>query len=672
MAHLLAFIKKFEEFLQPLVEFARSFRGFLAFSAFLIVAAIMMATLLFSQGSFDQILANFERLTPEQFFTLAFAVLLLTGGLGLSLIALSYRDVLRNSDDGYTLYVLVHEEGDPTRPISYARVALTLDDVNIQQTNERGGATFTFARKWQEQQCEINARHDNYESREPMTIELRSAERIKIPLQARSTEGNGLDPSTARVFLSYSPGNSRAAESVTALLRRCRLFVWQSEHNSHGSELGLQTEQMIRRSDCVVALVSQKDDTNPIVYNMAAFAMDVMKPVVAVRLEPELEIHWPLQNAKAIDIYKDWGIEGERLCRQLNKFINQPQPDRPPAPKPPTKPATRKASSRANPFVFGGAIRDDQFVGRTESLNYICNRLGNQLQSVSIVANRRMGKTSLLNYIIQQHKELFPPDYTWAFVYMDMMDSRTHTLPGVMRMMRRSISQCLDRDLWPERYDGNLAIMAEMFEELAETETRLVLCLDEWESIMAYPEMDSFIEQLRASGSLSTIGMVVSTAHELSELTHSGELTSPFYNIFEATYLGVMPPVEWKAIVQQAYRRSRRQVDHRELALIGALAGGHPYLTQVAGSLVWAARKNKWSRADIYRRYNLKAKPFFSNLWSRQTEAQKRALRESLGISGHRPVARDVWDGLKLRGVLKENEEIFCKPFADFIMSCEL
>ena len=54
-----------------------------------------------------------------------------------------------------------------------------------------------------------------------------------------------------------------------------------------------------------------------------------------------------------------------------------------------------------NPFTFGNPIKDPaRFYGRTADIRQIVNRLlSSAHESTSIIGERRIGKTSLLNYI---------------------------------------------------------------------------------------------------------------------------------------------------------------------------------------------------------------------------------------------------------------------------------
>ncbi len=673
MYRLFEIIRKLAEFLGPLIEFANRFKEFVALAAFLVLAGLFTLAFLFPQGSFSALLAYLSRLTPNQLFAIVLVAMVMSFGLILLLIVLSYRDVTGSADDRCTLTVMVHHDADVTMPVSGALVTLVLEEAISRRTNEQGGVTFQYSRKWRHQECLINARHEAYETRPPLTVRLQPGVRVYIPLKpAVYPAVPSVAPGSEKVFISCSASDAGQAQVLASLLRQRGFKVWPVQAGGqNGDGFDVRHEQAIRRADFVVALMSQATDRSARMHDEVAFAHDVHKAVVPVRLHPDVRFHNGIRELRRIELYKDWQSEGARLCEHLRSLGSTAA-----GPANGTAIFTPKVTDvtpQTTPFVFGGAVREDLFVGRREALSLISGRLGGELQSVSVVANRRMGKTSLLNYVAKRYPRLFPGHCSWAVVYMDMMDVRAHTIAGVMRLLRRGIAQQLGRDLWDEKYDGQLHVMAEEFEELAEIDqVRLVLCLDEWENVMAHPELDDLIEQLRSSGSMARLGMVVATAHELSELTASGGLSSPFYNIFETTYLGLMPQAEWVGLVKGAYRRGGREAQPQEIALVGQLAGGHPNLTQLAGSLVWEARDRGWDEAQIRRRYAYQARPIFQGIWNRLTKAQKNAVQEVLGIVSAGPVPREVWDGLKRRGVLNPSGDVFCKAFADFIVSVEM
>src|SRR5205814_2104147 len=80
-------------------------------------------------------------------------------------------------------------------------------------------------------------------------------------------------------------------------------------------------------------------------------------------------------------------------------------------------------------FAVGSRVSSQWFVGRERILRSIVQRVGGAgLQSISIVGNRRIGKSSLLHYLSKQHQTLFPPTYHWVLVDLDMMSARARKI----------------------------------------------------------------------------------------------------------------------------------------------------------------------------------------------------------------------------------------------------
>lgn len=655
-----------------LLSLARKFQGFLSFAAFLVLAGFLGLNSMFSEGSFDLILANFGEMTPTHFYNVVLIFMLSTFMLLTLLVLLGFVDISRR------------EIGVIAEPVS-EEVPPPADD-----TPDLGF---------------MDILEDTLPSPEPGSLPG-----LLPILDPRPTPQPQDALPAERVFISYAERDYARALKLAKFLRSKHYYVWNLEDAVPYARLDVATEQAILRSDMVVSLLSNSFAETLRVRVEAEFARDNRKPVIAVLTEVPNDIlarRFPARSR--LTMYADWAQEADALHARLlevsAKGLKAPEIDDtspepvidpdileklplpreeqpvpsvssetvpvPPVKKPVTKTVT-KTTRHTNPFIYGVAVRPELFVGRHEVLNRITGRLGLELQSVSVVADRRMGKTSLLRYITSRASMLLPRENDQVAVYINMQDARAKDPEGIMRLLRRRVQRQAGCELWPERADGDLTVMAESFEELAERGTQMVLCLDEWENVMAYPELNDVIEQFRASGAVSQIGMVVATAHELSALTHAGGITSPFYNIFETAYMGLLPRKEWVGLVRLAFARSGLEVRDDELALIEDLAGGHPSLTQMAGSMVWQARSEGWRPADVRARYLRPASSILTSTWARLTEMERAAVRESLGILSDERAPLEVWDALKRRGVLTADDTVFCKPFADLVLAEEL
>ncbi len=668
---LTTFAKKIASWFESfggLVDIARNPKGILGFGMGLVLAGALLITWLFSEGSATGILAKLEQLNAEQILFLI--VLIILCGVVVTLVVI------------VTAAILEHDR---------VRAGAAQDDPGA--TSGDGAPASRPAA----QTAGLTAGS--------IPLGTRTADPFSLPDAGKNL---GILPTPElpksalrRIFLSYAQRDHLLACKLAAELRGAGYHVWHVEEGAPYTRLTLEVEQAIRSSEIVISLVTNTFFDSLILRGEVEFARDAGKAVIPVLVEtPDEALRQRLAVDGMLTLYREWEAEIGRVldrvrreCASRGTAADDAAPPERPAPAPlpapegqapvfpqsgngrarTARPLPQAVPPETAPFIYTGAVTPDWMVGRRAELATIQGRMGLTLGAISIVAERRMGKTSLLTYITERADQFFPGQTAPVVVYLNMQDARTKNVVQVMRLLRRRIQRQIGRDLWPEEADGDLAALADAFEMLGEEGPRLILCMDEWESVMAFPELNDLVEQLRASGSRSEIGMIVATAHDLSDLSRPGEVTSPFYNIFETLYLGLMPRAEWMELVSQAYARGGRQVLDAELDLIGTLAGGHPCLTQMAGSVVWQARANRWNRAEIESRYLQLAGSTLRSLWVRQSGRHQAAIRAALGIHDASKAAPPaVWQDLTRRGILTPEGKVFCQPFADFVMAEEL
>jgi eukaryotic-like serine/threonine-protein kinase len=86
---------------------------------------------------------------------------------------------------------------------------------------------------------------------------------------------------------------------------------------------------------------------------------------------------------------------------------------------------------QSNPFTYGNPISDPRrFFGRAREVEQIFGRLRNEeFESSSVVGDRRIGKTSLLNYLadpgIRAAHGLEPERYNFFYIDLQMVDGET-------------------------------------------------------------------------------------------------------------------------------------------------------------------------------------------------------------------------------------------------------
>jgi Cdc6-like AAA superfamily ATPase len=203
------------------------------------------------------------------------------------------------------------------------------------------------------------------------------------------------------------------------------------------------------------------------------------------------------------------------------------------------------------PFFFGGHIADpEKFVGRKAELRRIASLLETahtgQMQSVSIVGERRIGKSSLLFHLKQTYSQWLSKSECYCFAYIDLQSARHDTLPDLLAGILKGLLDCahpVDRagkNALGKLRDSlnNGALTLDHFEKALGTlsgELRLypVICLDEFERLIEKPTefTNDMYNSWRSLISNSQAAFIIASHKLLPDLALAKQLTSSFFNV---------------------------------------------------------------------------------------------------------------------------------------------
>jgi serine/threonine protein kinase len=327
-----------------------------------------------------------------------------------------------------------------------------------------------------------------------------------------------------------------------------------------------------------------------------------------------------------------------------------------------TKVIQGKGARIQNPFFYGGAVSTELFHGRQEILKAMVNRVGGRTaQSISIVAERRMGKSSLLTYFKDRAEQFLPATVKFIIIYLDLMKAYCHTWAGLMKALRRELTHAW-REPWPASDDGDLIAFDFALEELQADGFRLLLCLDEVENLtQRADEFNDVLEDWRACGSMGQMAMITASAQPLAELCATGGLTSPFYNIFAQHWLGLLSAEEWRSLVT-----NNMSATADDLAFIDPIAGSHPFFTQMVASHLWEAQaKGKVDYAQLRQDLWFQFQPHLQYLWRKLTPGEQTILHQ-IATSGASDVDPMRLAALERRGIIRQGQP-FSELFREMI-----
>jgi hypothetical protein len=327
----------------------------------------------------------------------------------------------------------------------------------------------------------------------------------------------------------------------------------------------------------------------------------------------------------------------------------------------------------ANPFTYGNPISDPRrFFGRAREVEQIFGRLRNEeFESSSVVGDRRIGKTSLLNYLadpgIRAAHGLEPERYSFFYVDLQMVDEGM----GPEQLWRRLLV-LMRRHCPAPGIAGVLATLErcdrlttfdldELFQEVDDNGLHVVFLLDEFERVTGNVNFGpDFYYGLRSLMIRHKVALVTSSRQELIELCHSEAVrSSPFFNIFANINLRLFSYADWQQMVSQSLDGTGVRFSDTEMEQVLDLAGLHPYFLQAACCMLYESHQMGLSEAArkdfLAANFRSEAIPHITNYWDNSGDYEKIVLIAAAVLEQASPHTREFSLG-DLQGVFSRSE----------------
>lgn len=348
-----------------------------------------------------------------------------------------------------------------------------------------------------------------------------------------------------------------------------------------------------------------------------------------------------------------------------------------------------------NPYVTGRSLPPDSpvFFGRERELSETLGvlRRPDEPGSVSVVGERRFGKSSFLNQVYRslgaepglvsihastQNWSGACPAQFFAGLYRAILSALDGTAylsrPDPRLGQQTQPSRAVEPDVKTEVAD--FSALGELIRPFARTGLRFVLLLDELEGIAGAEPFDvDFFGNLRALGEQPDyrFGYLISSRRPLKELCGDHRIAaSAFWNIFGFThYIGLLDESQARRLC----------LDPLELSLpdppwlpptgfwpreIAPLTGRHPALIQMVLSDLWNARAMGYEPNRDRIRQGLR--DYLEDLWSnRHGKEEWRVLIQS--AYGSKLEEDYPLLDLRLRGLIGDDGRPLCDEFARLI-----
>ena len=354
-------------------------------------------------------------------------------------------------------------------------------------------------------------------------------------------------------------------------------------------------------------------------------------------------------------------------------------------PGPETESGSRDAGplpGRGNPYLNRVMVpHPAMFFGRRALVRRIMSRVSApKPQSISIVGERRIGKSSLLNYLRSPpaRTEVLDSPGSFLFLLIDFQQARTldagQFFGLIFSELRRQHAGRIELEL-PEEDEG----MRLLCEALASSGLHLVFLFDEFECVTKNerirPDLYSF---LRSLANRYPVCFVTASGRDLKDMCVSHEISdSPFFNIFTVQHVGLFQEEEARALVCQP-SESRGVPLAPIVERVLRMGGRYPFFLQMACAAWFDWLESEAVRAedvrdeprDVREAFREEARPHFEFILESLPAGERAALLSRAASPG----GEDEPDSLALerKGYLQRTDgglEPFSAEFRDFLVS---
>lgn len=327
-----------------------------------------------------------------------------------------------------------------------------------------------------------------------------------------------------------------------------------------------------------------------------------------------------------------------------------------------------------NPYTNRAAIRNaEAFFGREKELRDIYTRIRGG-GSVSLVGERRVGKSSLLN-AVEFERESFGVPQALTFVRIDMQSIPDCTQSFFIKQLLKRISEATGLAVGePDR-----SSLDRVAQEAREQGFALTIMLDEFD-VMIHNENipTAFYSFLRSWSATFQIPFVVASREgSIEQVTEDEKTGSAFLNIFTPIYVGPLEEADAEELIYGPSQMMGLEFTKEEGEFVLELSGYFPLFLQIACYHLFDLKQSGVNSDDLLGRvetyFAFEATPHFEYLYRRLSGAERRALGE--WVSAGDVSDKSAQAQLLRKGILVNEDpkpRIFSRTFETLVRTKEV
>lgn len=320
-------------------------------------------------------------------------------------------------------------------------------------------------------------------------------------------------------------------------------------------------------------------------------------------------------------------------------------------------------STPRNPYLNRVAIKDPaQFFGRAREVSKIFSRIAaSRPQSISVVGERRIGKSSLLYYIShpQVRARFLDRPEAYAFAFIDLQQKRRITLTEFFRELFALLAKETGEESFT-RLEPTFDSVRAVLENFRRQGRKLIILMDEFDAITTNRAFDlEFYSFLRSIANNYDVAYVTSSARDLQELCYTQLIAdSPFFNIFTNVFLRAFTRKESLELITRPSAEAGLPLEGYSRRII-EIAGYFPYFLQIACSAYFdylLENDGKLNREEVEATFLDEAKGQFRFIWDHMNDSFRRAIRDFAEDGRVEKEQEQTYEDLKRAGYFIEDD----------------
>ncbi len=334
--------------------------------------------------------------------------------------------------------------------------------------------------------------------------------------------------------------------------------------------------------------------------------------------------------------------------------------------------------SKRNPYLNRVMItHPSEFFGREREVRRIYSRLdAPRPQSISVVGDRRIGKSSLLHHIYHsRNRRKYMRNHEKAiFAYLDFQQNLDFDIPRFIDFLFEMFSY----ESKSADYTGRERTLDELkavIQEVHDEGRRIVILMDEFEVITNNPRFEEqFFSFLRALANTYRVAYVTSSHEDLQRMCHNKDISdSPFFNIFSNLILRPFSRDDALDLITTPSKTEGIPLEPHSTRIL-EMAGHFPLFLQIACSAAFEALMSdpdaELNWGQVREAFMEEAKPHYRSIWDHFDEPVRDNLtRLAAGKTINKKYAY-VNEDLVRRGYVVESDKglsLCSTSFSEFV-----